>query len=126
LLAVAGLHVVLGVVAGRARLGSMLERGWNGLGNAAAEERLAFWFVIAGLFLAVVGMLVDAVEAQGARLPAIGACLLLALAVTGVVLEPFSGFWLLLPPAVGWLARNRGVGAASNNSMQTDGAQRRS
>jgi hypothetical protein len=110
---VAVLHVALGVVTGGARLRALAARGWSALSGAAAEERLAFWFVAAGLLLAVVGTLADGLAARGARLPTLGGVLLLGVAVGGVVLDPASGFWLLVPPALGWVRQSRARPAAS-------------
>ena len=112
LVVVALLHVALGVVGGGARLGAVVGRGWNALASAPPPERLAVWFVAAGLLLAVLGLLADAAEAEGGRLPATAGWLLLAVAAVGVVLDPLSGFWLLGPPALGWVLRARRRGCA--------------
>ncbi len=114
LLVVAALHVALGVGAGSARLRTLAARGWSALAGAAVEERLAFWFVAAGVLLALVGALADDFEVRRVRLPPLGGVLLLALAALGVVLDPASGFWLLVPPALGWLRHGQaGPGASA-------------
>lgn len=107
ILVAAALHVLLGVASAGAPLAGLFASGWAGMAQAAAGQRIAFWFVGAGLLLALVGLTVDAIERDGARLPRMGGIVLLAWALAGAVLDPASGFWLLLPPAIGWILGSR-------------------
>ena len=67
----------------------------------------AFWYVAAGLGVVVLGYLTWWVERRIEALPAGLGWLLVAFTVINVVLVPFSGFWLFLPPAIVVLRRAR-------------------
>jgi Family of unknown function (DUF6463) len=79
---------------------------WNTVDGVQGRP-LAFWFLAAGLQLILLGALTDWIEARRPRmqLPRFFGWTLLAFAVGGIVLLPVSGFWLLLPPALGILTR---------------------
>ncbi|HEY2738283.1 MAG TPA: DUF6463 family protein [Thermoanaerobaculia bacterium] len=79
------------------------EKLWNTV-DAVPGRPLAFWLIFAGLLLALLGALASWSEARE-PLPRFLGWTLLVFAVLGIVLMPISGFWFLLPPAAGILAR---------------------
>ncbi len=79
------------------------EKLWNTV-DAVPGRPLAFWLIFAGLLLALLGALAHWIEARE-PLPRFLGWTLLVFAVLGIVLMPISGFWFLLPPAAGILAR---------------------
>jgi len=109
LMGVGALHSLLGLVVFSAPLRDLLEAGVvNALGSRDPVRNLAFWFLFGGVMTALVGYLVDWVErAPGGVLPRPLGWSLLLIAVLGVTLAPASGFWLVLPAAVGILLRSR-------------------
>ena len=60
----------------------------------------AFWYMIFGVMLLMLGGLIHWAQARTGTLPAFLGWSLLALGVVGVILMPASGFWLALPQAV--------------------------
>lgn len=107
------IHVAMTPVFYGRSLRSLLEGGVVGAadagGDAALAERRApaFWYLITGLFLGLVGLAVWGAERRGEGAPRGFA---LAMAVTGAwgaLLSPRSGFWLFLP--IAWLARRHEV-----------------
>jgi hypothetical protein len=111
LLGVAALHTFVGLVAFAAPLRALLAPGAvDVLGAGDPRRALAFWFLVSGVLTALVGYLTDRLErATGGPLPAALGWALLLLGVGGGVLAPVSGFWLVLPAAVGALRRARGA-----------------
>ena len=71
------------------------------------REALAFWFMAAGFFSIVLGILADWVEREYGRLPASLGYSLLVLALVIIIALPASGGWLLLPPAIFLIIRNK-------------------
>ena len=70
------------------------------LNPAQFDRETAFWHMIFGVTLLMLGGLTHWAQAQTGTLPAFLGWALLALGVAGVILMPLSGFWLLLPQAV--------------------------
>ncbi len=68
------------------------------------DREAAFWYMIFGVMLLMLGGLTHWAQAQTGTLPAFLGWSLLALGVVGVILMPASGFWLALPQAVLMLA----------------------
>jgi uncharacterized membrane protein len=64
------------------------------------DRETAFWHMMFGLMLVVLGALVNWTQARTGSLPAFLGWSVLALGVAGVILMPLSGFWLLFPQAV--------------------------
>lgn len=82
--------------------------GERGIFNTVAGDPVIGAFVWSMFFGAVAfcgGLAVDAVEKSSGAIPKMLGWCLLAIALVGVVLVPFSGFWLVLPPAVAILSR---------------------
>ncbi len=64
------------------------------------DREAAFWYMIFGVMLLMLGGLTHWAQAQTGTLPASLGWALLALGVAGVILMPASGFWLALLQAV--------------------------
>ncbi len=119
LIAVAAVHTVAAVVFHGAALAAIASAGFLRTVAARGDDggrSLALWFLIAGLMLALVGILVDAIEAGDRPLPRGFGVALLALALAGIAVVPLLGFWLLLPPAVAVIARGRRHGGAGTRA----------
>ena len=86
-------------------LGIVRDGVWNAVDGHAGRP-LAFWFVFLGLFTIVFGSLVDWLEGRGIPTPVHFGWAFLILVILGIVTMPVSGGWLLLPPALGALARS--------------------
>ncbi|MBA3316878.1 MAG: hypothetical protein H0T50_02165 [Gemmatimonadales bacterium] len=107
LLGVGVLHVAYGLVRYRPGFAAILDHGfWNALPGHPDRE-LAFWFVMSGWGMLFGGGLLHRLEAAESRLPRWVGWTLLIPAVLGIALEPATGFWALLPPAIGALQRAR-------------------
>jgi Family of unknown function (DUF6463) len=105
LLAVGALHTAFGLAVFREQVALLARSGpWNALADHP-ESELAFWFILSGWLMVLAGGLADALEGQGVAPPHWFAGGLLAVVLVGLILMPVSGFWLLLPPAVGALRR---------------------
>ena len=99
LLVIGALHVAYGVITFHPALARIAAAGvWNALGDR--DRQLAYWFVFAGVAVSLIGILVDAAERECRILPRGFTLGLLALAAISVVLDPASGFWLVLAAAV--------------------------
>ncbi|HXA46884.1 MAG TPA: DUF6463 family protein [Burkholderiaceae bacterium] len=63
----------------------------------SAKTGLAVWFALFGVILFVVGMLISTIEKHGLQVSQSVGVALLLLTITGVLLMPVSGFWLMFP-----------------------------
>jgi hypothetical protein len=106
LVGVGGVHTALGLLFLARPLGDMIQAGlWNSLGKSPLRN-FAFWFFLAGLLIALVGLLTDWIEVRtGGMVPRVLGWTLLLLLVLGVIVMPISGFWLLAPAVVGSFRR---------------------
>ncbi len=106
LVGVGVLHTLSAVVAFGAPLGEILAAGvWNTLVGHPRRE-LAFWFLVSGAFVLLLGAVIDWIEQRAAgRVPQILGTGLLLVAALGILVEPASGFWLFVPPAIAALRR---------------------
>ncbi len=113
------IHTIAGLVFHGSALGEIAAAGiWNTLDAQGRDggRSLAFWFLIAGFILALLGALVDWIERHhGGRVPSLLGWSLLALAALGIVLVPTLAFWLLLPPAIAAIARARRASGPSSS-----------
>ena len=102
MMGIAVVHCVLAVVL----YGQAYEQfAVNGVFASASTDydRLAIWFCVAGVLMFLIGYLF-------LSMPYIPRLVGLTLAIVGVVgglLIPASGFWLLLPPAIGIVLTQR-------------------
>jgi len=100
LIVIGAFHAILTFVFFYEGLLSILNEGiWNAV-SGYDDRALSFWFMAAGFFTIVLGILVDWVEREYGRLPISLGYSLLVLALVIIVALPASGGWLLLPPAV--------------------------
>jgi Family of unknown function (DUF6463) len=105
LMAVAVLHAAVGLWIGRRALVAMAHDGFVNAVAPHLDRNFVFWFLLASPFLWIVGRFALWVASEGRRPPVWLGKSLLALALTGAVLMPVSGFWLILLPAAWlWLA----------------------
>ncbi|MEQ1511022.1 MAG: DUF6463 family protein [Sphingopyxis sp.] len=106
IIAVSALHTLFGVLAFAPVLRAMLNAGlWNSVGADPVRGAVA-WFLLAGGFMLVGGLAVDACERSNEDCPfaGIGWGLLIVTAIA-ILLMPISGAWLLLPPALAMILR---------------------
>jgi hypothetical protein len=109
LVVVGALHTLLGLIVFAAPLRELIGAGWlNVLGSRDPMRSLAFWFLFGGVFICLVGYLIDWIERlPGAVLPRPVGWTLLITATVGVMLAPVSGFWLAFPAAIGAFVQRR-------------------
>jgi Family of unknown function (DUF6463) len=67
---------------------------------AQFDRETAFWHVTFGVTVLILGGLVGWAQERTGTLPAFLGWSLLALGLSGVILMPVSGFWLILPQAM--------------------------
>ncbi len=79
---------------------------WNSV-SGHTERMAAFWFLFSGFLLSGLGVLADHVEKSHGVLPVSLGYSLLLLAMLILLVLPLSGGWLLLPPAIALIYRNR-------------------
>ena len=115
LMGVSALHCLLGLFLFAAPLRDIVAAGlWNSLGTRDPLRYAAFWFLFGGVVMALAGYLADWIErVPKMTLPRALGWTLLAIAVVGVTLAPVSGFWLILPAALGTLAQSRPAGSSA-------------
>lgn len=77
------------------------------LSPAYLDREVAFWHLMFGVTILLLGGLIRWTQAKTGTLPSFVGWSLLALGVFGAVLVPVSGFWLLPPLAVLMLAEAR-------------------
>jgi uncharacterized membrane protein HdeD (DUF308 family) len=121
LIAVSMLHVLVGVWVFAEPLMQIVQDGWF---NTVAPNPLApfydredaFWFLMLTPFLVSIGQLCFWSHANNVVLPQFLGWMLLLTAIVGVSLEPISGCWLFIPPALLMLM-------ASKNSRSPENSQ---
>ncbi|MCU0537387.1 MAG: DUF6463 family protein [Hydrococcus sp. Prado102] len=104
LIAISFIHILVGIWIFDEPLADIWR---NGIFNTVASDPLApyfdredaFWFMIVAPLLFVLGQLCCWASDRNISLPAFLGSNLLAIAIVGVILEPISGFWLLILPA---------------------------
>jgi hypothetical protein len=108
LFAVGVVHSIAGFLLFHPILGVLFNEG---LLNTVAvygdpERGSVFWFLFAGFALMIIGGLVDRLERLDGYVPALVSWGFTVLTLTGIVLMPVSGFWLLILPASAMLRRS--------------------
>ena len=102
------IHNFFGVIAGWRLLADATNAGLIGAWNTPPSRGLIFWFLVAGFALIAIGLLAAQLERSGVAIPWSFIVFFGLLTLTGVVLMPASGFWLLLlPVAASILHRTR-------------------
>lgn len=97
------LHNVIGLILYGAELQPIVTDGlWNTLSEGQWERFAAFWFMMFGFLFMLLGFMTDwLLKKKGLAPPAAFGWMLLVLSLTGAVIMPMSGFWLVVPQA--WL-----------------------
>lgn len=78
------------------------------------DRETAFWHLTFGAMVVILGGLVHWAQSRTGTLPAFLGWSLLALGLSGAILVPVSGFWLVLPQAALILAVSRRGAIKSN------------
>lgn len=98
-------HSLLGSIVFRSAYASILKENLVNTitlnGNSSKEE--AFWFLISGFALMIIGGLVGYIESKNIEIPVFLIWSLILVTAIGVFMMPVSGFWLLLLPITGLL-----------------------
>lgn len=88
----------------------MVQAGWFNAVTpyplAPYDREDALWCMMMTPFLLLTGRLCCWAQTNSVPLPAFPGWVLLLAAVVGITLEPISGFWLLIPPALLILANS--------------------
>jgi hypothetical protein len=119
LMAVGGLDLLYVLVFHSRQLAAIAGDGFFSavaLGPAHLDREIAFWHLMFGFTVLVLGGLIRWTQARTGTLPSFLGWSLLALGAFGATLVPVSGFWLLLPLAVPMLM------SARRNKSQTRNA----
>jgi hypothetical protein len=107
LFAVGVIHSLFGIVFMHPVLAILWSEGLVNTVNGQPPREAVFWFLCTGVMLLVVGVLVHQAEREDLVIPRFVTWSFAALTLTGVVVMPISGIWLMIPPAVGMLIRRR-------------------
>lgn len=102
------LHSLFGFVAFRGILAEIWSELLFNTVDRQPDREAAFWFLITGFALLIIGGLVDWIEQKQLAIPAFMRWGFLTITLLGCFIMPKSGFWLLLVPTVGmFLSRKR-------------------
>lgn len=106
LMTIGVLHVLGGSVVGREPLARIFREGFfgegdSGLGNAPEhmDKELAFWFMVWGAYICVLGQVASWAETEGKRIPTHIGWQLVVINLAAAALYPKGGFWFVLIPA---------------------------
>jgi len=96
-------HTVLGLIGFMNHLQPMVAEGlWDTVGSGQWERATAFWYLMLGFVLILLGYTVDwLMKKKGIAPPVSLGWMLFAICLIGIIVMPTSGFWLGLPQA--WL-----------------------
>jgi hypothetical protein len=111
---IAAVHTLFGALYFRGTLLTILREGLVATIIDQADRGAAFWFLYTGFALALIGAWMNELEIQGRRFPGYLVASLAALTGAGALIMPQSGFWLLIPPVVGAILRNRRMRAVAH------------
>ncbi|MEM8500899.1 MAG: DUF6463 family protein [Pseudomonadota bacterium] len=87
-------HTTIGFLRFLDVFGAMFSEGLVSTGDGEVRG-WAFWFIYTGVFMIALGITVRAIEMLGAAVPKLLGWVLLVSSVSGVVVFPVSGFWLI-------------------------------
>lgn len=103
LIGVAVVHTLFALVVFRGVLGSIFSDGFfSAVGNDPMRGAVV-WFLLFGFAVFIAGQAIVTIERSGGFIPHSLGWSLFALTALGISLMPDSGFWLVIPPAVGIL-----------------------
>ncbi|MEO1554963.1 MAG: DUF6463 family protein [Pseudomonadota bacterium] len=98
MITIAVIHSALAIVLYSSFYAQFAQRGvWGSV--TSNDDRLALWFLAAGAMMFLIGYCFLYMS----HVPKLAGVILAGIAVVGGVLLPASGFWLILPPALGIL-----------------------
>lgn len=107
LMATGIVHVVFGLLPinyGNDWKGYLFAGVWNTVSLENDRSMAAFWFVMAGLLMFLVGLAIYEIERRANILPLSIGCVFLGITLLGCLMAPKSGFtFLLLPQALFYL-----------------------
>jgi hypothetical protein len=106
IMAIGVLHSMVGVLAFRTRLGELAREGLVNTIDGSDERDYAFWFIVCGILLTILGAVVNWAERTGLPFPRFLGWAVFFFASAVVLVMPVSGAWLLLVPAVGAIHRS--------------------
>ena len=107
LIAIGVFHALLTFVFFQDGLISIFQEGiWNTV-SGHEDRTAAFWFMMSGFFSIVLGIFVNCAEHELSNLPVSLGYSLLTLAAVIVIVLPAIGGWLLFPPGIALVIRNR-------------------
>ncbi len=104
---IAAVHTLFGAVFLNGPVLSMAREGFIATITDQPDRGAVFWFFYTGFALALIGGWMNECEAEARRFPTYLVATLAAMTGAGLLIMPASGFWLLIPPVVGALLRNR-------------------
>ncbi|MDR2495676.1 MAG: DUF6463 family protein [Tannerellaceae bacterium] len=93
-------HTIVAIMLGGEFLMAIVQDGlWNGVGESFGRG-LAVWFLVCGIFCMLLGLMVhEYIKRVGEAAPLWLGYGLLIMSVAGCIVDPLSGFWLILPQA---------------------------
>lgn len=105
------LHVIFGLIQFKAQLRETIAEGFVGCFMRSDTRRLAFWFILVGPLLTLIGQVaLRAIQTSDTGLLLTIGLYLAGTAAVGVLAFPKSPLWVLVPPAaifigagVGWI-----------------------
>lgn len=106
-IAVALLHALGALFIYPAPLREMAGAGLIATADDFSPRAAAYWFFAFAPMLAVLGLLIDAMETHRIPVPFSAALLLLVTLIAMVAVMPATGAWLLFPPVIALLRARR-------------------
>lgn len=101
LIAIAILHQLVGLYFYQPALAEIFQAGFFNTVNPPYWNRdAAFWFLMSGGLLLLLGLTVHWMQATTGTIPVFMAWGLLLVCLFGVTMMPSSGFWLIIPVAI--------------------------
>lgn len=102
------IHTIFGFVFMHRTLLHIVQSGVFNTIHGQVEREAVFWFLFSGFSLIILGALINWIEKRGEILPDFLRWSFLAITITGIVIMPLSGFWLLLIPVTGFFMQSSG------------------
>ncbi len=91
------IHVISGIVSYYQPVVDMLQSGLFNSIQQQDDRELAFWYFMLGLFIMIVGHMMNwLVRKHGLQLPASVGWYLAMFSLAGIIIMPDSGFWVVI------------------------------
>ena len=95
------LHNLVGFIMGWEVLKDIASEGFYNTVSGRHDRNAIFWFIFSGFTMMIIGkMMHDYIKTNNKPLPYYLGIYLLILSITGCIIMPISGFWLVLPQAL--------------------------